>query len=66
MKSKETPTNERKKYSHNRLRSQIESVVVTAKMKYNEHNKTYSSCSLQSKQIIAIKITLLIVVNVDL
>ena len=66
MKSKGTPKNERKKYSHNKLRSQIESVVVTAKMKYNEHNKTYSSCSIQSKQIIAIKITLLIVVNVDL
>ena len=66
MKSKETPTNERKKQSHNKLRSQIKNVVVRAIIKYNERNKIYNSCSLQSKQIIAIKIILFIVLNVDL
>ena len=38
MKWKETPTNERKKLSCNKLKSQIEKVVVGAIMKYNEHN----------------------------
>ena len=66
MKSKETPTNERKKQSHNKLRSQIKNVAVRAIIKYNERNKIYNSCSLQSKQIIGIKIILLIVLNVDL
>ena len=33
---------------------------------YNERNKIYNSCSLQSIQIIAIKIILLKVLNVDL
>ena len=66
MKSKETPTNERKKQSHNKLRSQIKNVAVRAIIKYNERNKIYYSCSLQSKQIIAIKIILFIVLNVDL
>ena len=36
------------------LRSQIENVVVRAITKYNERNKIYNSCSLQSKQIITI------------
>ena len=54
MKSKETPTNGRKKYSHNKLGSQIGN-VVRAKMKYNERNTIYNGCSLQSKQIITIK-----------
>ena len=66
MKSKETPTNGRKKKSHNKLRNQIKSVVVRAIIKYNERNKIYNSCFLQSKQIIAIKIILFIVLNVDL
>ena len=66
MKSKETPTNERKKQSHNKLRSQIKNVVVRAIIKYNERNKIYNSCSLQSKQITAIKMILFIVLNVDL
>ena len=39
MKLKETPTNGRKKLSHNKLRSQIENVVVTAIIKYNERNE---------------------------
>ena len=66
MKSKETNTNGRKKKSHNKLRSQIKNVAVRAIIKYNERNKIYNSCSLQSKQIIGIKIILLIVLNVDL
>ena len=66
MKSKETPTNERKKQSHNKLRSQIKNVVVRAIIKYNERNKIYNSCSLQSKQIIAIKMILFMALNVDL
>ena len=58
MKSKETSTNGWKKYSHNKLRSQIENIVVRAIIKYNEYNKIYNnSCSLQSKEIFAIKIS---------
>ena len=38
MKWKETPTNERKKLSGNKLKSKIEKVVVGAIMKYNERN----------------------------
>ena len=56
MKSKETPTNG----SHNKLRSQIENVVV---LRYNERNKIYNSCTLQLKQIIGINIILRIVIN---
>ena len=66
MKSKETPTNGRKKQSHNKLISQIKNVVVRAVIKYNERNKIDNSWSLQSKQIIAIKIILFIALNVDL
>ena len=66
MKSKETPTNGRKNNSHNKLGSQTGNVVVRAIIKYNERNKIYNSCSLQSKQIIAIKMILFIVLNVDL
>ena len=66
MKSKETPTNERKKLSHNKLGNQIENVVVRVIIKYNERNKIYNSCSLRSKQIIAIKMFLFIVLNVNL
>ena len=66
MKSKETPTNGRKKQSLNKLGGQIGDVAVRAIIKYNERNKIYNSCSLQSKQIIAIKMILLIVLNVDL
>ena len=66
MKSKEAPTNGRKKQSHNKLRSQIKNIVVRAIIKYNERNKIYNSCSLQSKQIIAIKMIMFIVLNVDL
>ena len=65
MKSKETLTNGREKQSHNKLRSQIKSSVVRAITKY-ERNKIYNSCSLQSKQIIAIKIIWFVVLNVDL
>ena len=54
MKSKETPTNGRKKQGHNKLRSQIKNIVVRAIIKYNERNKIYNSCSLQAKQIIEI------------
>ena len=50
----------------NKLRSQIENVVLRAIIKYNECNKIYNSCSIQSKQIIAIKVILFIVLNVDL
>ena len=66
MKSKETPTNESKKLSHNKLGNQIENVVVRVIIKYNERNKIYNSCSLRSKQIIAIKMFLFIVLNVNL
>ena len=66
MKSKETSTNRCKKYSHNKLRSQIENTVVRAIIKYNEYNKIYNnSCSLQSKEIFAIKITVFIVLKVS-
>ena len=51
---------------YNKLGSQIGNVVVRAITKYNERNKIYNSCSLQSKQIIAIKMILFIVLNVDL
>ena len=44
----------------------MENVVVRAIIKYNECNKICNSCSLQSKQIIAIKVILFIVLNVDL
>ena len=44
----------------------MENVVVRAKIKSNECSKIYNSCSLQSKQIIAIKVILFIVLNVDL
>ena len=64
MKSKETPTNGRKKVSHNILITQIET-VVRAIIKCNERNKMYNSCSPHSKQIIAIKI-ILFTLNVDL
>ena len=64
--TKETTTNGRKKQSHNKLRSEIKNVVVTAIIKYNERNKKYKSCSLQSKQITAIIIILFIVLNADL
>ena len=66
MKSKETPTNERKKQCHNKLGSQIGNVAVGAIIKYNERNKIYNSCSLQSKQIIALKIVLFVVLKFDL
>ena len=66
MKSKETPTNGRENNSHNILVRQIGNVVVRAIIKYNERNKIYNSCSLQSKQLIAIKMILFIVLNVDL
>ena len=66
MKSKEPPKYGRKKQSHNKLRSKIKNTVVSAIIKYNEHNKIYNSCSLQLKQVIVIKIILLIVLNVDL
>ena len=66
MKSKEPPKYGRKKQSHNKLRSEIKNTVVSAIIKYNEHNKIYNSCSLQLKQVIVIKIILLIVLNVDL
>ena len=54
------------KSKDNKLRSQIENVVLSAIIKYNECNKIYNSCSIQSKQIIAIKVILFIVLNVDL
>ena len=60
MKSKQTPANGRKKQSQNKLRSQIKNVVVRAIIKYNEYDKIYNSCSLQSKQIIAIKILFIV------
>ena len=64
---KETLTNGRKKQGHNKSRSQIKNVVVRAIIKYNERNKmTYDSCSLQSRQIIAIIIILSIILNADL
>ena len=66
MKSKETPTNGRENNSHNILVRQIGNVAVRAIIKYNERNKIYNSCSLQSKQLIAIKMILFIVLNVDL
>ena len=66
MKSKEPPKYGRKKQSHNKLRSEIKNTVVSAIIKYNEHNKIYNSCSLHLKQVIVIKIILLIVLNVDL
>ena len=66
MKSKETPTNGRENNSHNILVRQIGNDVVRAIIKYNERNKIYNSCSLQSKQLIAIKMILFIVLNVDL
>ena len=66
MKSKEPPKYGRKKQSHNKLRSEIKNTVVSAIIKYNEHNKIYNSCSLQLKQVTVIKIILLIVLNVDL
>ena len=66
MKSKETPTNGSKKQNQNKLRSQIENIVVKAIMKYNEHGKISNSCFLKLKQIIVLKIILFIVLNVDL
>ena len=51
MKSKEPPKYGRKKQSHNKLRSEIKNTVVSAIIKYNEHNKIYNSCSLQLKQV---------------
>ena len=51
--------------SHNKLRSQIENKVRLI-IRSDKHNKIYNSCSLQLKQIIAIKIILFIVLNVDL
>ena len=65
MKSKETPTNGSKRQSYNKLGSQIGNVVVRAIIKYNERNKIYNSYSLQSKQIIAIKIILFIVLFIN-
>ena len=53
------------KSSHNKFKSQIENVIVRATIKYNEHNEIYNGCSFQSKQIIAIKIILLIVLNAN-
>ena len=38
-----------------KFRIQIENVVVRALKKHIQRNKIYNSCSLQSKQIIAIK-----------
>ena len=38
MKSKETRTNGREKYSHNKLGSQIGNVVGGAIIKYNDRN----------------------------
>ena len=51
--------------SHNKLRSQIENVVVIATIKYNERNEIYNTCYLQSKQITAVKIILNIVYNIE-
>ena len=66
MKSKETPTNGRKKQSRNKLESQVQNFVVKDIIKNNERNKIDNSCSLQSKQIFAIKMILFIVQNVNL
>ena len=66
MKSKETPTNGRKKQSHNKLGSQTGNLEVEDIVKDNERNKIDNSCSLQSKQIFAIKMILFIVQNVNL
>ena len=41
MKLKETPTNGRKKQSHDKLRGQIKNVAVRAIIKYSERNKIY-------------------------
>ena len=65
MKLKETPTNGRKEQTK-KLINQIENVVVSTIITCNEHNKIYDSYSLQWKQIIAIKIVLFTVLNVDL
>ena len=66
MKLKETSANGRKKESHKKLGSQFGNVVVKTIVKYNEEFKVYQSSSVQSKQIIAIKMILFIVLNVDL
>ena len=66
MKLKETSANGRKKESHKNLGSQFGNIVVKTIVKYNEEYKIYQSSSLQSKQIIAIKMILFIALNVDL
>ena len=66
MKLKETSANGRKRKSHKKLGTQFENVVVKTIVKYNEEYKVYQSSSLQSKQIIAIKMILFIALNVDL
>ena len=67
---KENPDRKKKtsgnKQGHNKLRSQIKNVVVRATTKYIGHGEICKSCSLQLKQIIAIKIILLIILNVNL
>ena len=65
MKLKETSANGRKRKSHKKLGTQFENVVVKTIVKYNEEYKIYQSSSLQSKQIIAIKMILFIVLHVD-
>ena len=65
MKLKETSANGRKKESHKKLGSQFGNVVLKTIVKYNEEHKIYQSSSLQSKQIIAIKMILFIVLHVD-
>ena len=62
----EKKTSGNKKQGQNKLRSQIKNVVVRATIKYIGHGEICKSCSLQLKQIIAIKIILLIILNVNL
>ena len=61
MKSNETPTNGKKKQSHNKLKSRIEN-VVRATINYNECNEIYNSNSLQWKEIIGINYKILLIV----
>ena len=60
------PNKWKKKQSHHKLASQIANLVGRTMIKSYKRNKIPNGCSLQSKQIIAIKIIMFTVMNVDL
>ena len=63
--SYEIQWNPKTRQSHNKLRSQMEKLCGKSYNKIYERNEIHNSCSLQSKQITALKI-LFIVLNVGL